>query len=132
MPRYFEDDDDHRWDIRNKDRNGPKRFSGLGLASLLIAIGSGLMLMGLIAMAVVIGNNDQAQGRQRPDNDPVAVLIGFGFLASLGAAVIGVVLGAVGCFQSNRQIALPILGTVFNAIILIGVVFAICLGLALA
>ena len=128
MPRFRDEYDDIRLKVRAP---GPKAFSGLGLISLLIAIAAGVLGMILLMIAVVIGAHQEALG-QPPmnENDPMAIALGVGILGSLGGTLIGLVLGVVGCFQSERNLVLPILGTVLNALILLGAIFVMCLGLA--
>jgi hypothetical protein len=136
MPRYYDDDDDEfdDLDIGRYPKRGyrapdaPRPQSGLGIASLLLSIFCGVSLFGLIAMAGIISIN---QNGQVNDNDPAMVALGLGILASCGFTLIGLVLGAVGCFQPDRNPICAILGSIFNLLILLGVGSLMCLGIVL-
>ena len=126
MPRYDNDDyeDIRLRDVRARER-GPRPQSGLGMVSLVIAIVMVVAMLGLIGVAVVV---TEKNGGQMNDNDPVAITLGLGIIGCLLITVIGLVLGLVGAFQSDRNPTLAIVGTVLNGVILLGVVSLMCLG----
>jgi hypothetical protein len=123
MPRYRDDYDDIRLNVRDQ---GPKPMSGMGLASLLIAIGMGLLLLVLVGIAGIVSAE---QGGQMNENDPAAILLGLGILGGLGGTLIGLVLGIVGCYQPDRSIVLAVLGTIFNGLVILGVLSLFCIGI---
>ncbi len=98
------------------------------MASICLAI---LVFLGyflVIGAAAVIAAGNNAPMR---DDDPKAVVIGLGFIASGCLNLVGLVLGCVGTFQPNRSVLCGILGAVFNAVLLFGVIALVCLGLAM-
>lgn len=131
MSRYYDHDDYDDFDIRrggDDRRSEPLPQSGLGIASLLMAIGLAVLMFALIAGAVIMAAN---QNGQVNDRDPVAAVLGLGILACCGFTLIGFVLGLVGCFQPDRGALCGILGSIFNGLILLGVGSLMCVGLVL-
>jgi hypothetical protein len=136
MPRYDDydrDDDDDYDDIRVGGRRhrdappGEKPQSGLGVGSIFLGIIVFVGYFVVIGAAVVIaGGNNNAPMR---DDDPVAVALGLGIIGTFCLNLIGLVLGIVACFQSDRNMLCGILGTVFNAILFFGVITLVCAGL---
>ena len=100
--------------------------SGLGIASLFIAIVMGILLFILFSIAVVISIK---QNGQINDNDPVMVSLVLGMMGGLGMTLIGLVLGIIGALQPDRKGLYGVLGSAFNAMILLGVGGVICLGI---
>jgi hypothetical protein len=126
MPRYDDDDDDNIRIGRFDDRPRELPQSGLGIASLFIAVVMGIGLFVLFGIVVVIAAR---QNGQLADNDPIAIVLGLGFIGGCAMAVIGLVLGIVGSMQPDRRGLCGILGSIFNALILLGVGALICAGL---
>ena len=123
----YDDDDygDIRMGGRDRDRaEPPTSQSGIGIISLITSVVAGVMLAVLIVAAVVIS----AGPNPPPDNDPKMVMIVLGLIASLAAALIGLILGIIGCIQPHRGILCAVLGSIFNALILLGVIGLICAG----
>ena len=83
-------------------------------------------MIGLIVIAGVISLN---QNGQVDDRDPAMMAVSLGILAGCGFSLMGLVLGLVGCFQSDRNPLCGILGSIFNGLILLGVGGLICLGI---
>jgi hypothetical protein len=121
------DDDDDDYDIRRSRRRRRKKRQGgaaLGIISFAIAIICMFAVFVLLIAAVVIGANGPVN-----DNDPVVVMLGLGIIGCMLAAVVGIVLGAVGAFQSNTiGTTCSIIGVAINTLILLGVLFVMCLG----
>jgi hypothetical protein len=138
MPRYDDydrDDDDDYDDIRvgrgrRRDRDdapaGPKPQSGLGIASVCLAI---VVFVGYFFLIATIGVIAAQNNAPMKDDDPVAVVGGLGIIGTFCLNLIGLVMGFVGCFQSDRNVLCAILGTTFNAILLFGVIALVCAGL---
>jgi hypothetical protein len=106
--------------------NGPKPMSGLGLASLLIAIGVILLEFLLVGIIVLLTAENNGQMNE---NDPAAIVLGLGILGSIGINLIGLVLGIVGCFQADRSIVLAVIGTTLNGLVLFGAASFFCVAL---
>jgi len=122
-------DSDDDLDIR---RRGPRYdrppqrpgSSGWAVTSFVLALVSGLFLLGTILAAVAIG-----AGGPIPENDPRNMSIGCAAIGGLALAVFGLVLGFVGLGQNNGTV-FAILGIVLNGLILLGVVGLMCIGIA--
>jgi hypothetical protein len=128
MPRYDDyDDDDFTSRLRKRSRR-PRavRHSVLGIASLAIAILMGFSIFFFIVLSAIFS----AQGPMN-DRDPKAMVLGFGIIGSSALALVGGVLGVVGLFQPKRHKVFPIIGTIFNAILIFGVMFLMCIGLVM-
>ncbi len=134
MPRY--DDDDRYGDLgdirigsRRPDRDaGQLQQSGAGLTSVVIAVLMFLAFLFFIAIAAVMDANNNGPMR---DDDPRAIVLGLGILGGFGLNITGLVLGIVGCCQPNRSSACGVIGTVLNGLLLFGMLFLICIGLAM-
>ena len=105
------------------------KHSGLGIASFVIAIIVGVIELETIVIAAVIGMNAGAKGIA--DDSPEAMGIGLGAFCGLALAVLGGILGLIGCFQPNRRKVFAILGLLFNAAILVLVVALVIIGHAM-
>ena len=80
----------------------------------------------LILAAVIDAKRGPFQAR-----DPAAVTIGMTIIVSGILAFVGAVFGVVGLFQPNRRTLFPILGIVFNLLIVAGIGAVVALGVAL-
>ena len=64
------------------------------------------------------------------DEDSVGtILLGLIMIGGCFLAFVGLILGVAGLFQKNRKRVFPVLGTAFNAMILLGVVGLVVVGL---
>jgi hypothetical protein len=136
MPRYDDydrfDDDDIRVGRRHRDRDdappGSKPQSGMGIASVCLAV---VVFVGYFALIATIGVVAAKNNQPMRDDDPVAVIGGLGIIGTFCLNIIGLVLGFIGCFQSDRNVLCGILGAVFNTLLLFGVIALVCMGLAM-
>jgi hypothetical protein len=117
--RDYRDYDDYEF--------GPLKHSGLGIVSLTLAIGGGVMMAILIFIVAVLENS--RPGGLDPETPAGAALMG-GFCFALLLAMIGVGLGIAGVCQSNRKTVLAILGLVLNGLILLGSGCLVLIGIA--
>ena len=62
-------------------------------------------------------------------NESGLLAMQFGFLVSLGMALLGVVLAVVGMKQADQKPVFAVLGLVFNGLVLVGGVGVLCLSL---
>ena len=130
------DDDDDYGDIHigrrrrsARDDFGPKPQSGVGIISVCLA---GLVFFGyLLTIGMAAAFEAHNNNAPRRDDDPLEMLLGLGLIGSGCLNLAGVVLGFVGCFQSDRGILWAILGAVFNTILLFGMIAIVCAGLAM-
>ncbi len=105
------------------------RHSGFGLASFVISLVGGVgSLVSIVAAAITAANRPNIG-----DDSPEIMLLGvlvlvFGILAPL----VGTILGIVGCVQKDRKRVFAILGTVFNGVVLLGMIAVVALGIAVS
>lgn len=104
-----------------------KKHSGLGIASFITSIVSGLLIFLLIVVAGVMeatpgGIDEESAG---------AVMVGLFLFASLGATLVALGLGIAGLLQKERKKLFAILGTVFSAVSLVVTIFIMIIGLAM-
>jgi hypothetical protein len=105
-----------------------KKHSGLGIASFITSIVSGLLIF-LIAVILAVMEGSTPGGI---DEESVgAVLGGLGLFALLGAAVFALGLGVGGLLQKERKKIFAVLGTVFSALTIVVTTFVMLLGLAM-
>ena len=113
------------------DRGGYSRarwpHSGIGIASFIAGIVALLMTFGAIALMVVA----VAGARHAPEPpQKVVVLTGLIILGAGLIALIGVGLGIGGCCQTDRKKVFAIVGLVINALLLLGIIGLMLVGLA--
>lgn len=105
-----------------------QKHSGLGIASFITSIVSGILIFLLIVIAGVMeattpgGMNEESTG---------AVMVGLFLFAFLGASLVALGLGIGGLIQKDRKNIYAVLGTVFAAVVLVGTIFIMILGLAM-
>ena len=104
----------------------PKRHSGLGITSLIIAILTGLGDVALFLICGLIA----AGGDPNSIDDGIAMMIGLVLIASLGISLVGTALGIAGLVQSSRNRTLAVLGLILNGLIFFGMFGLIALSLA--
>lgn len=120
---------------------GPKKQSGLGIASFIIALVSVVLIIVSIAIAASFAadfaNNELLL------NDPAAIesmdeealvpimLAGLSILASIGVAVVGLILGIISAFSKTRRKVFGVIGIILNGLIVIGAVGLVVVGLAI-
>ncbi len=103
------------------------KHSGLGIASLILAIVSGLSIFAVLILAGVL----QASTPGIMDEEsPVVMMIGFAVIGSAGLGLIGLGLGIAGLLQSNRQKVAPVLGLILNGLVVLGFCGIMAVGLA--
>lgn len=105
-----------------------QKHSGLGIASFITSIVSGILIFLLIVIAGVMesttpgGMNEESTG---------AVMVGLFLFAFLGSSLVALGLGIGGLIQKDRKNIYAVLGTVFAAVVLVGTIFIMMLGLAM-
>lgn len=105
-----------------------RKHSGLGIASFVTGIISGICLFLLIVIAGVM----EASTPGGIDEDSAgAVMVGLFLFAFMGAALVALGLGIGGLLQKERKKIFAILGTIFSAVPLVGTIFIMMLGLAM-
>lgn len=105
-----------------------KKHSGLGIASFILSIVSGLLIFLVVVVAGVMeastpgGIDEESSG---------AVMLGLFLFAFLGAALVALGLGIGGLLQKERKKIFAILGTVFSAVSVVLTIFIMIIGLAM-
>ncbi|GLX65696.1 hypothetical protein [Paenibacillus glycanilyticus] len=124
--------------------NEPMKQSGLGIASFILALVTVLLVVGSIIGVTVFVSSvaDDAQGflnemeTMEGDSLPsdfVPILIaGLCILASIGVAIVGLILGIIGAAQKNRRKVFAIIGIVLNGLIVLGTAGLVIIGLVSA
>lgn len=105
----------------------PSRHSRLGIASFVLAVLNGLFMFALIAAVGIIeirtpGGMDE--------ESPTAITIGVLFILGGFLCLAGLGLGVAGLFDGNRKRVFSLLGLTFNALMILGVLGLVVLGLA--
>lgn len=96
-----------------------KKHSGVGIASCLLSVLSGIALVSLFAIAGYLESQSPAGMNE---NDPSTVALGLALIVAGMTQFLAAVLGIVGLFQSNRKKLFSVIGTIFSvlAILLFG------------
>ncbi|PRH83696.1 hypothetical protein [Arenimonas caeni] len=108
----------------------PIKHSGLGIASTVIAVLAGLVMLGAIFYAGYVGMNEP--GGQLSETDPRAITIGVLMLGSMAVLLLGAILGIAGLFVGERKRVFSWIGLVLNALPILGGLALILLGLAMS
>lgn len=122
MASEYDDEYDEPLSRRRRRR---MKSSGLGIASFVIALLAGSIVFSIVIYGIVM--EVRAPGwidEETPDEMILALLV-FG---SLALSCVGLVLGITGLVQIGRSKVFPVLGVGFNAIIILGVIGVIVLG----
>ncbi len=107
---------------------GELKHSGLGIASFVISILSGILMFLLFAIAGVVGATTPGG---MDEKSMVAIVIGLSLFAGLFVALLALGLGIGGLLQKERRKLFAILGTVASAATILGAVALLALGLAM-
>jgi hypothetical protein len=127
MGRYDRDDDWDDLDLRQRRFAEGRPQSGLGIASIALAIaatligGGGAMLAGMIEAM-----------QPMADQDLEDLLMGLAVLAMMFGGMLGfagLALGFAGVMQSDRNPALAIVGAVLSLLLLVALVVVVCAGI---
>ena len=106
---------------------GNLKHSGFGIASFAIGILSGLAEF---AMVVIAGVMEASTPGGVNEEAPAVILLGLCLIGG-GLALLGIVLGIVGLVQANRSKIFAVLGLVFNALVILGVIGLMIVGIAM-
>ncbi len=121
------------------ERSGHSR---MGIASLVIAVLTTVLLVLLLvvisnAAGQLLGNADpqnvtpqdlQRSLEENPGSTGVLGVAGFGLVLTPFLYLLGIALGIAGLVQKRRGRLFAVLGTVFNALILLGLLILILFG----
>lgn len=104
------------------------KHSGLGIASFVTSIVSGILMFALFVIAGVVQASTPGG---MDEQSPIAVVVGLGLFAFLFVALVALGLGIGGLLQKERRKLFAILGTVISAATVLGSVALLALGLAM-
>ena len=102
-----------------------KKHSGLGIASFITSIVSGLLILLLFGVA---GAMEASTPGGIDEESVAAVTIGLLIFAFLGATFVALCLGIAGLLHKERNKIFAILGTVFSSISLVVTIFLLIIG----
>ncbi len=109
--------------------DAPKpKHSGLGIASLVIAVISILLFCLGLGVAVFASASDPATIESMPSDSPLYLTVGLMICFGGGLDLVGLGLGIGGLFQPDRNKTFAILGTVFNLLFLCAVGMLMVIG----
>ena len=113
-------------DIVSNHSPEKKRNSGLGIASFVLAIVS---IVAAIAIFGYAGFLEISTEGGVDEDTTAAIMIGLAIFACIGRQLIGLILGVVGLFQSNRRRTFAAIGVGMNGTIAILIVVIIWFGM---
>lgn len=103
------------------------KHTGVGIASFILSLISGFMLLVLVVIAGVM----EASSPEGMDEESMeAIAVGLGLIGFMFGSFLAFVLGVVGLFQSQRKKLFAILGMLFGGLPLFGVLGLMVIGLA--
>jgi len=105
--------EDNLPELRLDDSNLPDPHSGFGIASFVISLLAGLVLVAVIGVAGVLETSDPGAF---DEDTPEAVAIGLGMIGGIFADLLALGLGIAGLVQNYRNKTYAILGTVISAV----------------
>lgn len=105
-----------------------QKHSGLGIASFVTSLASGIMIFLLIIIAAVMKTSapESMDGKSAG-----ATIVGLLLFAFIGTSLVALGLGIGGLLKKDRKKIFAILGTVFSAVAIVGTISLIMFGLAM-
>lgn len=101
-----------------------EHHSGIGIASFIISIVSGVSLIALFLLSVILAPSVEGFD----ENSKEAMILGLLLFACLFVLLLGIGLGIGGLFQKNRKRLFAILGLFVSALVLLGSVSLVMVG----
>jgi hypothetical protein len=117
-------DDEYDEPIDRPRRRGLKQ-SGLGMASFALAI---LVGMAEFILLIVAGVMEAETPGGLDEDAPASVVLGILLLGGMVMSFVGIALAIGGFIQRERSKVFPILGLVFNGVIILGLIGIIIIG----
>ena len=105
-----------------------QKHSGLGIASFISSVISGILLFLIIVVASVM---EASTPGGMDEESPAVIVVGLCVYAFLFVALIALGLGIGGLIQKDRKKLFALLGTVFSACVFLGTLFLVLIGLAM-
>src|SRR5262245_44136443 len=101
------------------------KHSGFGIASFMISIVIGVLIVALIIVAGVL---EASTPGGIDENSPPTMMVGLGILALVMADLLAIALGITGLVQAQRRKVFAVLGTIFSGLTILGTVVLIVVG----
>jgi hypothetical protein len=102
------------------------RASRTGIISFVLALVLGPITLGLFVVAGVLSSTTPGG---LADDSVEAMLLGLGIMLCLGCMLVGLIVGICALRERRTMKVLPLVGTVVNALLLLGTLGLIVLGL---
>ena len=102
-----------------------KKHSGLGIASFIISIISGILVLFLLVIAGVM---EVSTPGGIDENSAGAIILGMFLIALMFVSLVALGLGIGGLLHKERKRIFAILGTVFSLVTIIGTIPLMILG----
>ena len=102
--------------------------SGLGIASLVVAVVAGLTAFSLVVIAGVM---EVSTPGGVDEDSPAVMLVGLGIMGVVALNFLGLGLGVAGVLHPNRSRVVAIVGLVFNGLVILGLCGLMALGLSM-
>ena len=102
----------------------PMKHSGLGIASFIISLLNGVLMLILVIASAAMVNEGLTE------NDPGIQLLGVVLLGSVVLTMVGGVFGIITCFQKTRKKIFGIIGLILNAMTFLGIIILMIIGIA--
>jgi hypothetical protein len=106
-----------------------QKQSGIGIASFVLAIASGVTAAALVVIAGVM---EVSTPGGMDEESPQAIIIGLGIFGVIGLNMLGIGLGVAGFFQPDRSRIFSVLGLVFNLMVILGLGGLMVIGLMIS
>lgn len=100
------------------------KHSGLGIASFVISLLNGPLMLGLVIAAGAMVEGGMSE------NEPGMAVVGLVLIGSIVMSVIGLVLGIVACVQKDRKKLFGIIGLIINGLTVLGIGLIMIIGIA--
>jgi hypothetical protein len=102
--------------------------SGLGIASFVIAMGTGLLEFVLVIIAGILESTTPGG---IDENSPPGILLGLGLIGGLMLDLLGIGIGIGGLCDRKRNRLFAALGVAIGSVVLFGVLFLAAIGLTM-
>jgi len=102
----------------------PMKHSGLGIASFIISLLNGVLMLILVIASAAMVNEGLTE------NDPGMQLLGVVLLGSVILTMVGGVFGIITCFQKTHKKIFGIIGLILNAMTFLGIIILMIIGIA--
>ncbi len=105
-----------------------QKHSGLGIASFITSIVSGILLF---LVFIIAGFMEASTPGGMDEESAGAIMLGLFLFALLGGELVALGLGIGGLLIKERNKIFAILGTIFSAVVIVGTMFLMMIGLAM-